>query len=127
MLHQNHFKSDSPQKMDIDNFLATSNDKKPKNIPSLTNKPTNFSIDHILNSAGCARDTYTTNNCNPTLNDIHKLSNDKNNHFFIETDTNHYPPILNWLQYTRYKPPRLPRKSIQNRYKCTHTMRIMKL
>lgn len=65
----------------------------------------NFSIDHILNKAGNTNAMVQQNNeCN-----FEKLNNKNVNTMFVKSDTN-FTPILNWLQYTRYHPPRLPRK-----------------
>lgn len=109
MLRSNLFKLGSPQKMDIDNTPSVVVDQNAAIKPQFVNKPSNFSIDHILNSAGSTRDKYTID-CGKqrTTNDSHNLNNQHSDHFLIES--NQYPPILNWLQYTRYKPPRLPRK-----------------
>lgn len=110
MLHQ-MFKFDSPQKMDTDNIPSVVGNQKPLNKPNYVHKPSNFSIDHILSNAGSTRDKYMSECGNQPTNEMHNLSNDRSDHFSIENDVHPYPPILNWLQYTRYKPPRLPRKS----------------
>lgn len=93
--------------MDTDHIPSAPVDQKPLNRPNFVNKPSNFSIDHILNNAGSTRDKYITECEHQTAK---HLNNDKSDHFLIESDVHQYPPILNWLQYTRYKPPRLPRK-----------------
>ncbi|XP_055317727.1 homeobox protein MSH-D [Sitodiplosis mosellana] len=96
--------------MDIDNIPSAPGNQKPVIRPQFVNKPSNFSIDHILNSAGSTRDKYMSD-CGKqqTANELHNLNNQQSDHFIIESDVHQYPPILNWLQYTRYKPPRLPR------------------
>lgn len=111
MLHPNIFNLSSAQKMDINNLPSAARDQKPLNKPNFVNKPSNFSIDHILNNAGSTRDKYISDCDNQmTANEIQNLNNERSDHFLIESNVHQYPPILNWLQYTRYKPPRLPRK-----------------
>lgn len=69
-------------------------------------RSSNFSIDHILNKAGNnsvmvqqsierSFETFNSKNVNSTV--------------FMNSERN-FTPILDWLQYTRYHPPRLPRK-----------------
>lgn len=77
-------------------------DKKSLNLPMVVNKPSNFSIDHILNKAGTESKSIELKN----------RSFDDTNDSYLVNEFNGYPPILDWLQYTRYRPPRIPRKSI---------------
>lgn len=111
MLYQNVFKLESPKKMDSDNLRLSPGNEKALNKPNGAQKPSNFSIDHILSSAGSTRDKYISDCRNATAGELSKLS-DKSDHFLIDNDVHQYPPILNWLQYTRYKPPRLPSEYI---------------
>lgn len=70
-------------------------------------KCSDFSIDHILNRAG---DNIVEHKFNGSF-EIMKFENNpinEMNNFYIENTTN-YAPILDWLQYTRYHPPKLPR------------------
>lgn len=110
MLYQNVLiKLESPKKMESDHSRLSPGNDKSLNKPNFAQKPSNFSIDHILSSAGSTRDQYISNCRKPTANELGNMS-DKSDHFLIDNDVHAYPPILNWLQYTRYKPPRLPSK-----------------
>lgn len=85
---QYRFSVDSPKKADV------------------AVRSSNFSIDHILNKAG--------NNSAMVQQTVERnfdtLMNNKNvNAMFVKSETN-YTPILDWLHYTRYHPPRLPRE-----------------
>lgn len=71
-------------------------------------RSSDFSIDHILNKAG------NTNNVmmQQTIGRNFPNFNSKNlNAVFLRSETTNFTPILDWLHYTRYHPPRLPRKS----------------
>lgn len=107
MLYQNVFKLESPNKMDSDHLRLSPDDEKSLHKPNFVQKPSNFSIDHILKSAGSTRDKYISECRNQTATELSKL-NETSDHFLIDNNVHQYPPILNWLQYTRYKPPRLP-------------------
>lgn len=118
MLHHDIFQSLSPERMRKENFVL-SPDEKNKNS-NVMSKPSNFSIDHILNSAGASIDKCATVES--------KKQNDQNNQngfvkdtrdcYLMDSNVHQYPPILNWLQYSRYKPPRLPRKFESNWSTC---------
>lgn len=69
-------------------------------------KQSDFSIDHILNKAG-VKDTY--NFCIADFSVHNKVGGQygaQSNHNVCNT----FVPMLNWLQYTRYRPPKLPSK-----------------
>lgn len=111
MLHHNDiFQSLSLERK---NIVLSPADKK----PNIMSKPSNFSIDHILNSAGAPTDKRASVG--------RRSSNDKNTqngcvndtHDCYIMDDNVHPPILNWLQYSQYKSPRLRRK--RNNYFST--------
>lgn len=88
--------------------------------PTVNNTPSIFTIEHILNKAGSMR--QTNSNFADTMNNTTEvISARRNSQNQSESDQNSpvnchlehlkvLPPILNWLQYTRYKPPRLPSK-----------------
>lgn len=67
----------------------------------VTLKTSNFTIDHILNKAG------------ENIRNCCKLSE---NNVLDDRFTNQYAseliPMFSWLQYTRYRPPKLTRKLI---------------
>lgn len=119
MLHHDIFQSLSPETIRIENIVLSPNEKNPVAV----NKPSNFSIDHILNSAGasvdkCSIDDGKNSNENHTQNGF---VNDTHDCYLMDSNVQHYPPILNWLQYSRYKPPRLPRKRFSlNRNSSVH-------
>lgn len=112
MLHHDMFQPISPERMRIENIVLSPGEKR----PVIVSKPSNFSIDHILSSAGASADKFSTvdsKNCgeNNTQNDY---VNDTRDCYIMDSNgVQQYPPILNWLQYSRYKPPRLPRKIFQ--------------
>lgn len=111
MLHHDIFQSLSPERMRIENIVLSPAEEK----PNVMSKPSNFSIDHILNSAGGA----SIDKCSTVESKYSNNKNTQNNTFggdtrdcyIMDNNIHQYPPILNWLQYSRYKPPRLPRKS----------------
>lgn len=79
--------------------------------PPIAYKTSDFSIDHILNKAGSSANKHAEYRLRPAEN--HPL------HFAYETrndlmNEEYLPcgPMLNWLQYSRYHPPRLPRKCV---------------
>lgn len=114
MLHANIFKINSPEKMKTDNISLSPGDKNPLNMPHFVQKPSNFSIEHILNSAGSTRDKFISDfNQHQVTDQMRHLSNSRNDQYLIDNDAHQYPPILDWLNYTRYKPPRLPRKLLK--------------
>lgn len=127
MLHHDIFQSLSPERIRIENIVLSPADQK----PNIMSKPSNFSIDHILNSAGapidkCAaverRSSNDKNTQNGCVNDTHDC-------YIMDGNVHQYPPILNWLQYSRYKPPRLPRK--RNNYfstaiECSQTKTLVR-
>lgn len=86
-LFSNTMNSNKDQKMNMKNI-------KPEVSPQ---KISDFSIDHILNRAG-TKNVVMENH----LNFIEKLER-KTQGF------NHETPVFDWLYYTRYHPPRLPR------------------
>lgn len=72
-------------------------------------KSSDFSIDHILNKAGSvlAKPRVT--------NEVFNIASTERIDRFLIDNQNSFTPILNWLQYSRYRPPRLPRTStLQN-------------
>uniref|UniRef100_A0A336M2H2 CSON008209 protein n=1 Tax=Culicoides sonorensis TaxID=179676 RepID=A0A336M2H2_CULSO len=64
-----------------------------------TQKLSDFSIDHILNHAG-SRKIQTSDTLEQKFNFMQRF---ENNTF------SHNGPVFDWLYYTRYHPPRLPR------------------
>lgn len=81
---------------------------KNEKLPIVT-KSSDFSIDHILNKAGNICETKS-NNLNTTMDLPNRSYNDTIDNKYLLNDLNGYPPILDWLHYTRYRPPRIPRK-----------------
>lgn len=89
--------------MDLSDFCNTSRreycDELCKN--DITAKTSNFTIDHILNKAG------------ETKSDRYKVSGssvlDEN---FSNKYRNEFLPMFSWLQYTRYRPPKLASKFV---------------
>lgn len=67
-------------------------------------RSSNFSIDHILNKAG-----NTSVVVQQSIQHNFDTLKCKNVNMFVNRETN-FTPILDWLHYTRYHPPRLPRK-----------------
>lgn len=108
MLHHEIFQSLSPERMHIGNIVLSPADEK----PNVMSKPSNFSIDHILNSAGASIDKCSTvESKSPSeKNTQNAYVNGARDCYVMDGNVHQYPPILNWLQYSRYKPPRLPRK-----------------
>lgn len=103
MLHHDIFQSLSPE-----NIVLSPAEER----PNVMHKPSNFSIDHILNSAGATIDKCATVESR-SLNDKNIQNgyvNETRDCYIMDNNVHQYPPILNWLQYSRYKPPRLPRK-----------------
>lgn len=103
MLHHDIFHSISPERIRFENIVLSPDEKK----PIVVSKPSDFSIDHILNNAGSS----SKDKCSTV--DDNKSSSDNSNTrdcYLLDSNVHQYPPILNWLQYSRYKPPRLPRK-----------------
>lgn len=75
--------------------------------PEMAGKCSDFSIEHILNRAGSTVEHKIDSNFEILrLEPNERMSEMKN--FYIENTTN-FAPILDWLQYTRYHPPKLPR------------------
>lgn len=112
MQKNNIFEPNSPDTMDIDNVPSLHDNNKSLHQQVIVNKPSNFSIEHILNNAGSQREKYILDCGKKEKNEMKPLYTDNRAECFI-MDNNvvqQYPPILNWLQYTRYKPPRLPSK-----------------
>lgn len=110
MLHHEIFQSLSPERMRIENIVLSPADEKQPNVMS---KPSNFSIDHILNSAGASIDKCATVEQSKSPNQKctqNGYVNETRDCYIMDGSVHQYPPILNWLQYSRYKPPRLPRK-----------------
>ncbi|GAB0092496.1 homeobox protein MSX-1 [Sergentomyia squamirostris] len=68
-------------------------------------KQSDFSIDHILNRAGESVQR------NPVIEELHCIQwpgyADHHQHHSVQIQN--HTPNLNWLQYTRYHPPKLPR------------------
>lgn len=106
MLHHDIFQSLSPERMRIENIALSPEEKK----PIVVNKPSNFSIDHILNNAGASIDKCATVDDKSPHDNTESDFNDTRDCYLMDNNEHQYPPLLNWLQYSRYKPPRLPRK-----------------
>lgn len=112
MLHHDIFQSFSPERMRIENIVLSPAEEK----PNVLSKPSNFSIDHILNSAGAPIDKCSvtveskSKSPNHNKNTQNGYVNETRDCYIMDSNVHQYPPILNWLQYSRYKPPRLPRK-----------------
>lgn len=70
-------------------------------------KLSDFSIDHILNKAGSSvqKQSYNEIYHGNGADFYYKYANDR-----LGEEYSDCSPILNWLQYTRYQPPRLPSK-----------------
>lgn len=80
--------------------------------PEIMLKVSDFSIDHILNKAG--GDNMKQPNQNSVFDcDINssesRLKYEQSHEVFDKNYCN-YTPILDWLNYTRYRPPKLPSK-----------------
>lgn len=87
--------------------------RKNEKLPIVT-KSSDFSIDHILNKAGNVFEKKPIN-LNTSMDLTNRSYNDTTDKKYLLNDLNEYPPILNWLHYTRYRPPRIPRKpSLKN-------------
>lgn len=84
--------------MDLSDFCKTSRREYCEELckKDTTSKSSNFSIDHILNKAGENRYKVSDNSV---------LENHFSNKY-----TNDLLPMFSWLQYTRYRPPKLTRK-----------------
>lgn len=89
-------------------YRCLSSAESPKKAELIV-RSSNFSIDHILTKAGntsvmvqqsIERNFETLNNTNVNMNTR-----------FVNSEMS-FTPILDWLHYTRYHPPRLPRKYI---------------
>lgn len=76
--------------------------------PPMAFKTSDFSIDHILNKAGSSVNNREEYRCLPIENDLPHYHYDTRNDL-MNDEYMHCSPILNWLQYSRYHPPRLPR------------------
>lgn len=87
--------------------MPPSHSERSPAIQEIDLKCSDFSIDHILNRAGSRQIEHQLDD----KFEMRKLENRPMNDmsdFYIENSTN-FTPILNWLQYTRYHPPKLPR------------------
>lgn len=84
--------------------MDTSPSDRPNN--DIVLKQSDFSIDHILNKAG-VKDAYgyciTDFSVHSNIGVQYHAQSDHN-------ECNTLVPMLNWLQYTRYRPPKLPSK-----------------
>lgn len=76
--------------------------------PEIMLKVSDFSIDHILNKAG--GNSVKQTNQNSILDCDINSSNSSLNYEVFDKNYCNYTPILNWLNYTRYRPPKLPSK-----------------
>lgn len=111
MQQNNMFKPNPPDAMDLDSIPSIFDHKKSIHQPIVMNKPSNFSIEHILSSAGSRKDKHVLDCSKRPKDEIKPLYTDRSECYIMDNNVVHqYPPILNWLQYTRYKPPRLPSK-----------------
>lgn len=88
-------------------------EKKP--TTSSSGKQSDFSIEHILNKAGVDRNGVVYHHHQrlraKDFSELDKSASgmDRRNGGNVDE----YVPMLNWLNYTRYRPPRLPSKYIQ--------------
>lgn len=97
--------------MDFDNIPSLPNHNKSMHQQMAVNRPSNFSIEHILSSAGSTKEKFVLDYSKKRNDDVKPLYPDPTECYVVDNSVVHqYPPILNWLQYTRYKPPRLPSK-----------------
>lgn len=111
MLQHNIFRPHSPERMDTGGVALSPEDRKPLIKQIAGSKSSDFSIDHILNSAGSTKDSKCmTNYKKSPMRDMRKMYDEANGCFLMDNNSHQFPPILDWLQYTRYKPPRLPSK-----------------
>lgn len=87
--------------------------------PNVINTPSIFTIEHILSKAGPLKETSPTfavaADATGEARDRQHLHSHSVSDKSLPLDChleqfNQLPPILDWLQYTRYKPPRLPSK-----------------
>lgn len=86
--------------MDLSDFCKPSRREYCEELckKDITSTSSNFTIDHILNKAGENR----SNICK--LSDKSVLENSLNKY------ANEFLPMFSWLQYTRYRPPKLTSK-----------------
>lgn len=81
-----------------------------RNDNNIIVKQSDFSIDHILNRAG----TQNNMKCDNLIVNKNLFHNYHNNAECTTSDeSNNFTncaPMLSWLQYTRYRPPKLPSK-----------------
>lgn len=88
---------------DCDQMLNRQNDN------NIIVKQSDFSIDHILNRAG-----NRNNKCDNLIMNKNLLYHNYNTESNSSDESNSYPnnftPMFSWLQYTRYRPPKLPSK-----------------
>lgn len=111
--------SSSPKKLNMDTISSNSDcilPLSPKNIKDeshnqLVLKPSDFSIDHILNRAGKCLDAKKPQSKQhfhqPADGDLIYLNSSDDRLIFADTICESQSlPIFNWLQYTRYRPPR---------------------
>lgn len=106
-------KNDDCEKMDLSENRKTHFEISMVKRPNVNNTPSIFTIDHILNDAGIKRkDNIPTD----SRRFDHAGFGDRQQHSQEHKDPNClengilYPKMLDWLQYTRYRPPRLQRK-----------------
>lgn len=87
--------------MDLSDFCKTSRREYCEELckKDITSKSSNFTIDHILNKAGENRSNRYK------ISDNNVLEENFSNKY-----TNELLPMFSWLQYTRYRPPKLTRK-----------------
>lgn len=104
---------DECAKMDLSESRITHLEISMVNKPNVNNTPSIFTIDHILNNAGITREG--------NIKTVSQRSEYEGLGDWQQHDQNHrqpnnlenvirYPKMLDWLQYSRYRPPRLPRK-----------------
>lgn len=87
--------------MNLSDFYKTSRREYCEEMckKDITVKSSNFSIDHILNKAG----ENISNCCKMSENNVLEES-------FSNKYSSELLPMFSWLQYTRYRPPKLTRK-----------------
>lgn len=95
--------------MESKNSLHTAHEDLSPNRANAISKSSDFTIEHILNKAGSKDHISHSSTINRTILpenpylDAEYLLNAHNHQKQIA-------PMLNWLQYTRYKPPKIARK-----------------
>lgn len=99
--------------MDLSESRKTHSEMYMVNKSNVNNTPSIFTIDHILNNAGIKREENIKTHSQRLE---YAGLGDREQHDQMYKHRNNLenvircPKMLDWLQYSRYKPPRLPRK-----------------